>query len=288
MEGKNTPKKRKVSYFPTFLSIMLVLFLVGLFSLLVYHANQLKDYLKENVQMSLLFTQDAKEPDILRMQKVFESKPFINKVEYISREEAREMMQKDLGEEVTEILGYNPFPPSLDIYFTADFTTVDSLEKFKTSLADNSSIREIFYQKALVANIDKNVRIAGAVILILMLLFLLIAIALINSTIRLNLYSKRFLIKSMQLVGATQWFIRRPFIYKAVVNGFWGGIVASGLLLILLNLINRKFGIFLISDQIEVYFVIFVGLILLGMIITGISSYFSVNKYLKLKLDDLY
>lgn len=283
------PRRKRVSFFSSFVSITLVLFLIGVFVLLVYHANGLKNYLKENVQMSLLFMEDANEPDILHFEQQLENMPQVKRVKYISKKEARKIMAADLGEDAIDILGYNPFPPSLDIYFEASYAAPDSLEKFKKGLLEKrNNVREVFYQKALVKNIDKNIRIAGALVLFFAILFMFIALVLINNTIRLTLYSKRFLIKSMQLVGATRWFIRRPFILKSVFHGLLGGICASGLLWGVIYLLKQKFPLLKVGYSPEFLVMLFPGLMFLGIIITGISSFFSMNKYLKMKLEDLY
>lgn len=281
-------KKRKISYFSAFISISLVLFLIGLFGLLVYHGNQLKDYLKENVEVSILFMDDVNEADIIRFKTALEDRKDIKSINYVSAEDAKEMMVRDLGEDIPGILGYNPFPPSLDIRFQANYTAVDSIEQFKREYAQNRQIKEIYYQKALVGNIERNMKIAAAVVLILAVIFLLIAFTLINNTIRLTLYSKRFLIKTMQLIGARPWFIRKPFIGKSVLTGVLGSLFASTLLMLLLYFIESNYPFIKIYRDAEVYAALIIGLMLLGLLISFFSSLFSVNRYLRMKLDDLY
>lgn len=288
MASEKQPSKRKVSYASTSVSITLVLFLVGIFGLLVYHANQLKDYMKENVQVSIYFVDDVREPDIKRIQSRLEKRSSVDRIQYVSEEEAKKLMRENLGEDAVEVLGYNPYPASLDIYFKADYTHSDTLQQFKNDWEDRSVVREVQYQQALVENIDKNVRIAGAIVLGLAAIFLIIAIALINSTIRLSLFAKRFLIKSMQLVGATRWFIRKPFILRSMLHGLIGAVVAILLLVGVLYGVQDQFPFIDFWKGWPFYTILFPGLIIMGVIITGLSSLFAVNKYLRMKLDDLY
>lgn len=286
--SKALPRKRRVSYIPTIVSITLVLFLLGMFGLLVFYANQLQTYLKENVQVSVLFMEDAHEPDILKLKTSLEREPHVNDVEFISKEEAKAQMKEDLGDNALEILGYNPFPPSLDVYFEAEYAHADSIMAFKQEMEEQQDVKEVYYQETLIKNIDQNVRIAGAVILVLAVIFLLIAIALINSTIRLSLYSKRFLIKTMQLIGATWWFIRKPFILRAVLHGFLGAIFAALLLAGSLYIVKRQFPFITLFQTYEFYAILLGIMMVLGILIAGITSFFSVNKYLRMRLEDLY
>ncbi len=287
MAKKRKVKRKRGSYFSPLLSITLVLFLIGLFAILILYADQLKSYLKENVQVNVIFDDDSKEADIFHLQKMMEVEPSVIKTNYVDKEEAKKIMTEELGEDVDAVLGFNPFPSSLEIYFTADYANVDSIENFKKELDEFAFIKEISYQKVILENIDSNVRIIGMILLAFMSIFLLIAIILINNTIRLTLYSKRFLIKSMQLVGATQAFIRKPFIVRAVSFGLIGGVLANGLVVLLFYLSNSKIPYKIVSDT-ETNLLVALAIIIFGGLITGVSSYYSVRKYLRLKLDELY
>lgn len=284
---KTRTRRKRVSYFSPFVSITLVLFLTGLFSLLLLYADELKTYLKENVQVSLIFREEAKDADIIRLQKMLENESYVSRTNFISKEDAKEIMTQELGEDAEEILGFNPFPASLDVYFISDYASVDSIEVFKRKIATNNMIKEISYQRVILEKIDRNIRIGGIVILVFMLTFLTIAIVLINNTIRLTMYSKRFLIKSMQFVGATQGFIKWPFINKAITMGFFGAIIAIIVLTGLLYFIDTKISYDLIGN-IQTKILMAVFLLIFGIFITVISSYYSIRKYLKSKLDDLY
>jgi len=251
------------------------------------YADQLKTYLKENLQVNVIFTDEAKEADIVRMQKMLDSESYVKATEYISKDEARQIMLKELGEDAEVVLGFNPFPASLDVYFNASFAVVDSIEAFKTQFEQYPFVKEIAYQRVILENIDRNVRIGALIILSFMILFLLIAIVLINNTIRLTLYSQRFIIKTQQLVGATQSFITKPYILRAVKFGIIGSIIAIIMLAALIYLLSHRFDIKWLGD-LKTDIAICFSLIFFGFFITLISSYYSVKKYLRMKLDDLY
>jgi len=284
---KKKIRRRRGSFFSPLTSITLVLFLIGLFGLLMIYADQLKTYLKENLQVNVIFTDEAKEADIVRMQKMLDSESYVKATEYISKDEARQIMLKELGEDAEVVLGFNPFPASLDVYFNASFAVVDSIEAFKTQFEQYPFVKEIAYQRVILENIDRNVRIGALIILSFMILFLLIAIVLINNTIRLTLYSQRFIIKTQQLVGATQSFITKPYILRAVKFGIIGSIIAIIMLAALIYLLSHRFDIKWLGD-LKTDIAICFSLIFFGFFITLISSYFSVKKYLRMKLDDLY
>lgn len=221
------------------------------------------------------------------LKKMLESEKSVLRTEYLSKEKAYQIMTEELGRDAVKILGFNPFPSSLDVYFKADYAQVDSIEQFRKNIELKSYVKEISYQKVILENIDKNVRIGAMVILIFMLMFLLTAIVLINNTIRLTLYSKRFIIKSMQFVGATQGFIRKPFILTAVKFGIIGGFIANALLILLIILFNKKLPYSVVTN-IQINILLGIFLIIFGAIISYFSSFFSVKRYLRLKLDDLY
>lgn len=232
--------------------------------------------------------EDAHEPDILKLKTSLEREPHVKEVKFISKEQAKSEMKENLGENALEILGYNPFPPSLDVFFEAEYAQADSIMAFKQAMEEKQAVKEVYYQKTLIENIEQNVKMVGAVILVLAVIFLLIAIAFINSTIRLSLYSKRFLIKTMQLIGATWWFIRKPFILRAVLHGFLSAIFAALLLAGSMYIIKRQFPFLNLFQNYEFYAILFGLMMVLGILIAGITSFFSVNKYLRMRLEDLY
>jgi len=280
-------KRKRASYFSPLVSITLVLFLIGLFGMLVFYADQLKDYLKENLQVNVFFIDDAKEADILRLQNMLDNETFVKATNYVDKEAAKILMTEELGEDAHEVLGFNPFPASLDVHVHANYAQVDSLSIFKENIEIFPFVKEVSYQKVILENIDKYVRIGGLAILGFTTIFFLIALILINNTIRLTLYSKRFLIKSMQLVGGTKGFIRKPFIYKAVTYGFIGGVIANLMLAGFIYAFSNWLPFTIMGNLIN-NLILSGSLLVLGVFLTFISSYYSVRKYLRTKLDDLY
>lgn len=261
---------------------------MGLFGLISFHANQLKDFLKENIQVSIYFLEDVNESQIFRIRDQVSGNNAVDRISYTSKAEAKELMAENLGENAGEVLGYNPYPPSLDVYFKADYAQADTLKAFKQHWEDHRLIRDVYYQEVLVDNINRYVKILGILLVGLAIIFGFVAFTLINSTIRLNMYAKRFLIKSMQLVGATRWFIRKPFVLRAMRSGLMGGIFASVLVGVLLVIGRRWLPFINLQDHLLFYGIIACTLILLGIIISGMASLVAVNKYLRMRLDDLF
>lgn len=280
-------KRKKASFLSPLVSITLVLFLMGMFGLLVFYADQLKTFFKENLQVNIFFTEEAKEADIFRLKQMLDNEYYVKKTDYITKEEAKQIMIKEIGEDAEEILGFNPFPSSLDVFFNSGYAQVDSVEMFKAEMEKFPFVKEVAYQKVILEKIDYYVRIGGLVILSLLIVFMLIAIVLINNTVRLTLFSKRFLIKSMQLVGATQNFIRGPFIIKSMTYGLIGGMIAVVLLGGLVYLVSNRIPYAVMGDPLT-NFILALSLPVIGVLITFISSFYSVRKYLKTKLEDLY
>jgi cell division transport system permease protein len=278
--------KRRISYLPTFLSISMVLFLAGLIGLLIMNANKMKETIKEDIALSIYFKDSVPEADILKMQKQFEEKPNVIGAKYISKEEGAKLWP--MGAEGIKLLGFNPIPNTLDIHFKSEFVVFDSLNTLKTSIENMPGVRDVQFDQDVVDNLDKYVRVTGIVLVSLAVLMCLISIALINSAIRLNMYSRRFLIKSMQLVGATKNFIRRPFILTGIVTGLCSAILAALLLTGSIYYFQNKFGFLIIYNTYLQTAILLGGLLIIGVLISGLSSYFAINKYLKLKLDDLF
>jgi cell division transport system permease protein len=261
---------------------------VGLFGLMSFHASQLKDFLKENIQVSIYFLQDVEEAEVQQIRDQVTEQTGVARTAYTSKQEAQELMAQNLGEEADEVLGYNPYPPSIDVYFKADYARSDTLKAFREQWQEHRLVRDVYYQEVLVSNINRYVQIAGVILVGLAAVFGFVAFTLINSTIRLNMYAKRFLIKSMQLVGATRWFIRRPFVLRAMRSGLTGSLVASVLLGTLLVGVRQWLPFVGIQEHLFFYSILTLFLVLLGIVITGIASLVAVNKYLRMRLDDLY
>src|SRR5690606_1284857 len=196
-EVSTSSRKTKSVYISTVISIALVLLMTGLLGLIVVHARNLSNYVKENIVLNIIIKEDTKEADVLTLQKELSSDKFVLNTQYISKELAARNLQQDLGEDPVEFLGYNPLISSIDVYLKAQYANKDSIETFIKKTSASSMVKEVVYQESLIDMVNKNIRIIGIVILGFAIILLIIAVALINNTIRLAIYSQRFLIKSM-------------------------------------------------------------------------------------------
>jgi cell division transport system permease protein len=271
-------------------SITLVLFLLGLFALFMMHARKLSNHVKENLGFEIVMNSDVKEANILRLQKELDAMPAVKSTEYITKEEAISRLSEDLGEDFLQWLGNeaNPLLPSIDVRFHADYANNDSIAVIEAQLHENTDIKEVYYQKSLIDLINQNLRKIAIVLMILSVVLLVIAIALIRNTIRLSIYSKRFLVRSMQLVGATESFIRRPFLRQGVSQGFFGGLLADLLLLGILIAVSKRVPDLTLIQDTKVVVAIFIGLIALGVVLAWLSTRAALDRFLKANLDKLY
>ncbi len=287
-ENHIVKRRLKSSYLTTVISISLVLFLFGIIGFLILNMQALSRHVKENIGFNIELKSNIREADIQQFRKILDAKAFVKSTEYITREQAAIETQKALGEDFISFLGFNPLPASIKVKLNAPWANPDSIAKIESDLKKFSQISEMYYRKTLIQEINDNVRKISLIIFSFTLLLFIIALTLINNTIRLAIYSKRFLIHTMQLVGATRRFIRMPFIMKSVYYGILSAMIA------ILLLIGT---IYIAQDQLEgiVDFIdpntlslLFLCIVLTGIIISYISTFFAVNKYLNLKTDDLY
>ncbi|MFO7997888.1 MAG: permease-like cell division protein FtsX [Bacteroidales bacterium] len=287
-EEKIIGRRLKTSYITTVASISLVLFVLGLLGLTILFAQRLSDHVKENIGFTVFIRDNASISEITALQQTFEAMDAVRATEYVSREKAAEELKADLGEDFVEFLGYNPLSASILISMNAGYANPDSLEVFERQVASHPSVAEVDYQKDLVHLVNENVRKIGIGLAFFSALLLMIAFALINNTIRLSVFSKRFLIKSMQLIGATQGFIRRPFVMKGVIQGLISAIIAITVLTAGMYTVEKKMpGLALFSDA-ELLLILFGLVLFFGITISWISTFFAVRKYLKVKTDSLY
>ena len=291
MSEKSSSKRRVAgSYFMSMMSIALVLFLLGVFALLMMHAHKLSNHLKENIGFEVVMNSNVKEANILNLQKELDAMPAVKSTEYITKEEAIQRLSEDLGEDFLQWLGNeeNPLLPSIDVRFNADWTNSDSLSVIEAQLLKNPNVKEIYYQKSLVNLINQNVKRIGFALIIASIALLFIAIALIRYTLRLSIYAKRFLVRSMLLVGATASYIRWPFIKSGISQGFFGALLADIMLALLLyGLMKRLPELALVQDY-RIIIGIFVGIIILGVLLGGLSTRSALRKYLNADVDRLY
>jgi cell division transport system permease protein len=276
------------SYLTLIVSVSLVLFLLGVLGLVIINARGLSDYFKESLSFSIMLDEEAKEADIRMLQKDMDAKPYVKSTEYISKDEAAAKLKNDLGEDFVNFLGYNPLSPSIDVYLLAQFTEPDSVSKIEKYVMEYPFVKEVYYQESLLYLINENVNKISLFILIISLFLFLIALTIINNTIRLSVYSKRFLIRTMQLVGATKAFIRKPFLVKSIFHGLVAGLIAMFLLLGLLYLVEKEFLMLFAFQDTNLLLMLGGAIILIGIIINVVSTFFSVNRYLSISEDKLY
>jgi len=276
------------SYLTLVISVSLVLFLLGVLGLLLINAKELSDYFRESLSFSVMLVDDAKEADIRMLQKDLDAKPFVKSTEYVSKSEAAAKMKEELGEDFINFLGDNPLPPSIDVYLYAGYTSPDSVAKIEKYVMEYPFVKEIYYQESLLFLINENVKKITLFLLVISSFLFLIAITIINNTIRLSIYSRRFLIRTMQLIGATRGFIRRPFILQSAFHGLLAALLAMCLLMGLLYLIEKEFFLLFTFRSTNLLLLLGVSLIITGVLINIISTFFSVNRYLSISEDQLY
>lgn len=270
------------------ISLALVLFLLGIVGWIFINARSLVNHVKENVAVQVYLKEEALQPDAERLKKIIDAADYTKSAVFKSKEEAAEEMKEKTGDDFVAFLGFNPLPSAININLKAEYANPDSIAWIEKEIASDKSVREVVYQKVLIDNISKNTRKISAIILFFSALLIVIAVALINNTIRLSIYAKRFLIRTMYLVGATQGFIRKPFIIKGIVNGVVAGIIANILVVIFIVMANRFIPELLVVQNPNYLVILFLATIVVGILISGLSSALSVRRYLRLKLEDLY
>ena len=292
MKKKNIEhyQRRKLlnSYFSVVLSISFVLFFLGVLGLFLINGKKIASHFKEQIAMSIYLKDNAKDIEITQLQKKIQLDSATKSINFITKEEAAEKYIRDIGEDFLEFLGYNPLLNSIDINFNSNYVNTTSLEKRKKEIESIDFVDEVVYDSPLVKLLDENIKKITLILLFITSIFIFIAVILINSSIRLSIYSKRFLIKTMQLVGATKSFVRKPFIWNHVRLGIISSIVSLiALSLIIVQLDNYLPELKILQDANELIF-LFIGIISLGIGITDLSTFFATQKYLNLKSNSFY
>ena len=286
-------KRNSVSYFDmqfitSSISTTLVLLLLGLVVFFVLGAHNLSVYVKENINFSILISDDMKESDILKLQKKLDKEPFVKETEYISKKQALREQTEAMGTDPQEFLGYNPFTASIEIKLHSDYANSDSIAKIEKKIKRNTNIQEVLYQKDLIDAVNDNIRNISLMLLGLAVILTFISFALINNTIRLTIYSKRFLIHTMKLVGASWSFIRRPYLRR----NFWIGVLSA----VIADAVLWGAAYWLVSYEPElirvitpeVMLLVSVAVLVFGVLITWLCALLSINKYLRMKASTLY
>ena len=265
-----------------------MLFLLGMLGLLVLNTKKVADHFKEQIALTVYLNDNAKEVEIEQLKKSLAMADYTKSTKYISKEEAAEEHSKEIGEDFMEFLGYNPLQNSIDVYMNADFVSSEQVDKIAEDLTAKNFVDEVVYDKPLIALLNDNVKKISLWVLVASALFTFIAVLLINSSIRLAVYSKRFIIKTMQMVGATKGFIRRPFIWQSVKLGIIGAVVALIGMAAVLYYLNNSFRELELLGDVKMLVILFSGIFLMGVIITWISTFFATSRFLNLKTDELY
>jgi cell division transport system permease protein len=287
-EKKHSRRRLRSSYVTTIISISLVLFMLGMLGLIILNAKQISNHVKENIGFSIILNKGIKQQEVKHIKDLLDTEPFVKNTEFIDPDLAAKEFQEALGEDFVAFIGENPLLPSIDVKLNADYANPDSLAKIEATLLENTRIKEVFYQPDLVDAVNTNMKRISLYLLGFSALLLIIAMALINNTIRLSIYSKRFLIKTMQLVGARHSFIRRPFVMQGIGNGIVAAFIAIGLIITFLYYLQQQFPELIKFKNIELYGALFLIVIILGIIISWISTNLAVRKYLRIETGDLH
>ena len=285
---KSAKGRLRNSYISSIISISLVLFTLGILGLLVISSQKLSNYMKENIGFTIYLNDSVSNADANYLKKLLDASTYVRSSQYYSKEDAASLMEKELGEDFISYLGYNPLSAFIDVRLKADYANNDSIPKIESWLKQFQQVKEVDYQKSLVNLVNENVSRLGLVVLAFGALMLFIALVLINNTIRLSVYSRRFLINTMKQVGATWGFIRKPFLLRSILHGLYASIIAIGLLSGLIYGIRNEVADIL--QIVEPYYImgIFAAVTLVGIAINLTATLLAVNKFLRLNADDLY
>lgn len=276
------------AYFTTIISISLVLFLLGVFSFMILNVNKLQKNIKENIQFTVELKDSFKEIELKQFQKKLDAKSYIRQTRFISKEQAAKEFTEEIGEDFVSFLEYNPLPSIIEINLKSDYTVADSIAWIEQELSNYNQVSDITYQRSLIEIINKNVKQISIYILIFCLLLGIISVVLINNTIRLMVYSKRFLLRTMSLIGATNSFIRRPFVTSSVFYGLNAGLVANILLFQLIFYLQNEVRGIVQLQEMNLLIPLFAGVLIAGVLISVICTKFALDKYLNLSKEKLY
>ena len=289
--GKASSKRGKPSYVMSIIGVTLVLFLLGIVGWLVINANKLSDYFKENVEVKVYLSNKVSAKDSASLMEFMASRPYIRNYEYVTKDEARKKYLDDGNEDFSTILDFNPLPDGIYFFPRNEYVDSDSLELIAKDIKEGQNtglVSDVSYPRELVSNMNKNIRNISLIILAIAVILSIVVIFLIDNTIRLAMFSNRFLIKTMQMVGATRQFISRPITVRAIVNGAISAGIAILLIYILILVAENFIPWLKVVRSSSTLFLLFIGLMLIGITITFFSTYRSVSKYLRMKLDELY
>lgn len=281
-------RQLRSSYITTVISISLVLFVIGLVGLLILNAHKISQHVKENIELTIFLNDDVKEVDMIRLQKNLDASEFVRQTAFISKDSAAHELTQEIGEDFVSFLGYNPLSPSIEVKLKAEYANIDSISKIEKKLTKFSQVKEVSYQKSLIETINQNVKKISMILLVFCGLLFIISLSLINNTIRLSVYARRFLIKTMELVGATRSFVRAPFIIKSLCHALYSIVIAYILLGGVIYMINEHIQELEIMCELDTIAILYAGIMVIGFLIVWISNFFAVNRYLRMKGNELY
>ncbi len=270
------------------ISISLVLVLLGITLLILFMGNGLSKYVKENMSFNVMLSTDVTDAEINSVRKGLDAQPFVKSSRFISKEEAKQQLIKDLGEDPEELLGYNPAQDCIEIFLHSEYANNDSIAVINSVIRSDNNVTDLLYQQEAIDLINDNLSKVMTVLLVLTFILLFISFTLIRNTIRLSVYSKRFLINTMKLVGATSRFIRRPFVINNIFTGIFAGVLADIILFMMLTYFSSEYAELRPVISNTDIIIIFAAVILLGVIITSIATAFAVNRYVRMRSDQLY
>ncbi len=285
---KKMSRRFKPNYIYSIISTSLVLFMIGLLALLFIHGNKLANQFKENIEFTVIIKDNVSEKSILALQKQLSAEPWVKSSKYVSKEDAAKIFTRENQEDFKDLLDYNPLFASVNLKLNAGYTSKDSINAIEQRVLMHNEVGEFYYERQLVEMLNDNLRKISWVIAAISLLLVLLAIGLIDSTIRLSMYSSRFLIRSMQLVGATRNFVIWPFTKRSLQNGLIASAVAILALMTLLNFAISQVPELLALQDASMLLLVFTGILVLGLLFSYLSTHLAVNKYLRMKLDELY
>lgn len=281
-------RKGKSAYFVPTISISLVLIVVGMLVFILLNARAISDHVKRNIGFAVIVKDNTNEAEIKRVQKILDTQPYVYASKYITKEQAAKSFKKEMGEDFERILGANPLLPSIEIKLNPAYANNDSLAMIEKGLARFDIIHEVYYQKSMIESINENIRRITIIFLIVGAVLVLISFTLIRNMIHLAVYSQRLLIKTMQLVGATPFFICKPFVYGSMWRGFFGALIANLVLLGAIFFVQENVGNVINIMRQDVILLMVGFVILSGVVLSFFSAWFSVRRYLRRDLNDLY
>lgn len=287
---QNKSLKRKIisSSASVVVSLSLVLFVVGLLGLILINAQKLSDYVKENVGFTIMLNDNISEISTIKFQKEIEAAKFSKNTNFITKKQATQELQNELGQDFVDFLGYNPLLSSIDVKLNAAYANTDSLKTITSELSSNSNVFEAYYQKDLIDKLNSNIRKLSFILLLFCALLFFIAFILINNTIRLSVYSKRFLIRTMRLVGAKSSFIQKPFLVKGFYQGIYSSIFAVFMLIGAIKIAQGDAGNTLDIHDLKIIGIVFILVFISGLVLSLFSTFFAVKKYIQINENELY